>query len=60
MLDQVRKEEGPWLPETVPGNSQDVTPAKDRDSLHSGIAGPAPVLVEIAQHVEAGAVAPMG
>jgi lantibiotic modifying enzyme len=50
VLDQVREDEGPWLPETVPGDGQDVTPAKDRDSLYSGIAGLAPVVAEIAQH----------
>ncbi|MEU0785046.1 lanthionine synthetase LanC family protein [Streptomyces sp. NPDC006173] len=52
VLDQVREDEGPWLPETVSGDGQDVTPAKDRDSLYSGIAGLAPVLAEIAQHRE--------
>ena len=50
VLDQVREDEGPWLPETVSGDGQDVTPAKDRDSLYSGIAGLAPVLAELAQH----------
>ncbi|MFG3146510.1 lanthionine synthetase LanC family protein [Streptomyces sp. NPDC048243] len=50
VLDQVREDEGPWLPETVSGDGRDVTPAKDRDSLYSGIAGLAPVLAEIAQH----------
>ncbi|MFD6920713.1 lanthionine synthetase LanC family protein [Streptomyces sp. NPDC059944] len=52
VLDQVREDEGPWLPETVSGDGQDVTPAKDRDSLYSGIAGLAPILAEIAQHRE--------
>ncbi|MET7743667.1 lanthionine synthetase LanC family protein [Streptomyces sp. NPDC005385] len=52
VLDQVREDEGPWLPETVSGDRRDVTPAKDRDSLYSGIAGLAPVLAEIAQHRE--------
>lgn len=52
VLDQVREDEGPWFPETVSGDGRDVTPAKDRDSLYSGIAGLAPVLAEIAQHRE--------
>src|SRR5690242_11683240 len=52
VLDQVREDEGPWLPETVPGDGQDATPAKDRDSLYSGIAGLAPVMAEIALHRE--------
>ncbi|MET7389486.1 lanthionine synthetase LanC family protein [Streptomyces sp. NPDC005529] len=52
VLDQVREDEGPWFPETVSGNGRDMTPAKDRDSLYSGIAGLAPVLAEIAQHRE--------
>lgn len=50
VLDQVREDEGPWFPETVSGDRRDATPAKDRDSLYSGIAGLAPVLAEIAQH----------
>ncbi|MFJ7948307.1 hypothetical protein ACIQ6K_32410 [Streptomyces sp. NPDC096354] len=52
VLDQVREDEGPWLPETVPGEGQKTEPAKDRDSLYSGIAGLAPVLAEIAQYRE--------
>lgn len=52
VLDQVREDEGPWFPETVSGDGRDMTPAKDRDSLYSGIAGLAPVLAEIAQHRE--------
>ncbi|MEU8789254.1 lanthionine synthetase LanC family protein [Streptomyces sp. NPDC048643] len=52
VLDHVREDEGPWLPERLSGGEQDVTPAKDRDSLYSGIAGLAPVLAEIAQHRE--------
>lgn len=54
VLDQVRENEGPWLPETVPGDGRDTAPAKDRDSLYSGIAGLAPVLAEIARHRELG------
>jgi hypothetical protein len=49
-LDQVRGDDGPWLPETVPGAGTPTTPPADRDSLYSGIAGLAPVLSEIARH----------
>ncbi|WP_330287226.1 lanthionine synthetase LanC family protein [Streptomyces sp. NBC_00576] len=56
VLDQVREDDGPWLPETVPEDAaQDgpgIAPAKDRDSLYSGIAGLAPVLAEIARYRE--------
>jgi lantibiotic modifying enzyme len=60
VLDQVRWDEGPWLPESVSedGDVQDTAsaptpvPAKDRDSLYAGIAGLAPVLAEIAQYRE--------
>ncbi|MEU6091329.1 lanthionine synthetase LanC family protein [Streptomyces sp. NPDC047085] len=64
VLDQVRWDEGPWLPESVSedGDVQDtasaptpaptLVPAKDRDSLYAGIAGLAPVLAEIAQYRE--------
>lgn len=52
VLDQVRDDEGPWLPETVPDDGEDEAPAKDRDTLYSGIAGLAPVLAEIAQYRE--------
>lgn len=50
VLNQVREDEGPWLPEAVSEHDQDVAPAKDRDSLYAGIAGLAPVLAEIAQY----------
>ncbi|MFJ3310011.1 lanthionine synthetase LanC family protein [Streptomyces sp. NPDC086549] len=50
VLDQVREDAGPWLPETVSEHGQDMTPAKDRDTLYAGIAGLAPVLAEIAQY----------
>lgn len=52
VLDQVRDDEGPWLPETVPDESPDKAPAPDRDTLYAGIAGLAPVLAEIAQYRE--------
>ena len=56
VLDQVREDDGPWLPETVSQDAAkdgpDPVPAKDRDSLYAGIAGLAPVLAEIALHRE--------
>lgn len=50
VLDQVREDEGPWLPETVSQDGRGPVPAEDRDSLYAGIAGLAPVLAEIAQY----------
>jgi len=51
VLGQVREDEGPWLPESVPEEEpEDLAPAEDRDSLYSGIAGLAPVLAEIARY----------
>jgi hypothetical protein len=46
VLDQVRSDEGPWIPAavTVPPAA---TPSWDRDGLHSGIGGLAHVLAEI-------------
>ncbi|MGW4567330.1 lanthionine synthetase LanC family protein [Streptomyces sp. NPDC004561] len=53
VLEQVREDEGPWLPEAVPEDGPVASgPAKDRDSLYAGIAGLAPVLAEIAQYRE--------
>jgi hypothetical protein len=49
VLGQIRDDEGPWLPETVPAGVEPAGPAYDRDSLYSGIAGLAPVLAEIGQ-----------
>ncbi|HEX5405811.1 MAG TPA: lanthionine synthetase LanC family protein [Pseudonocardiaceae bacterium] len=48
VLGQIHDEDGPWLPETA-GSP---TPAGDRDSLYAGIAGLAPVLVEIGRYRE--------
>ncbi|WP_308310898.1 lanthionine synthetase LanC family protein [Streptomyces sp. GbtcB6] len=51
VLGQVREDEGPWLPESVPEEDPgDLAPAEDRDSLYSGIAGLAPALAEIARY----------
>lgn len=47
---QLRDDDGPWLPESVPDDGPEPTPGADRDSLYAGIAGLAPVLAEIAQH----------
>lgn len=53
VLDQIREDEGPWLPETVTEDGPEATaPAKDRDSLYAGISGLAPVLAEIARYRE--------
>ena len=48
VLDQVREDDGPWLPEVVSEQGPDPAPDKDRDTLYAGIAGLAPVLAEIA------------
>lgn len=50
VLDQVREDDGPWLPASVPDDGQQTAPADERDSLYTGIAGLAPVLAEIAQY----------
>ena len=50
VLSQVREDDGPFLPATVPEDGGQVAPAEDRDSLYSGIGGLAPVLAEIAQY----------
>jgi lantibiotic modifying enzyme len=50
VLGQVRNEDGPWLPEVVADEELPTGPAADRDSLYAGIAGLAPVLVEVGQH----------
>jgi len=49
VLGQVRGDQGPWLPDSVPDDRPPTGPAPDRDSLYSGIAGLAPVLAEITQ-----------
>ena len=50
VLGQVRGDDGPWLPETVPEDDGPVAPAEDRDSFYIGIGGLAPALAEIARH----------
>ncbi|MBL1082456.1 lanthionine synthetase [Streptomyces actinomycinicus] len=52
VMDQVREDEGPWLPVEVPEDGPGTSPAEDRDTLYAGIAGLAPVLAEIAQYRE--------
>jgi Lanthionine synthetase C-like protein len=47
---QLREDDGPWLPESVPDDGPEPIPSADRDGLYAGIAGLAPVLAEIAQH----------
>jgi lantibiotic modifying enzyme len=49
VMSQVRGDQGPWLPDTVPDDQPPTGPASDRDSLYAGIAGLAPVLAEIRQ-----------
>jgi hypothetical protein len=49
VLGEVRGDDGPWLPEVV-GDEPAGAPAADRDSLYSGIAGLAPMLLEIGQY----------
>jgi hypothetical protein len=46
VLDQVRGEDGPWIPVSV-GDEPATGPASDRDGMHSGIGGLAHVLAEI-------------
>ena len=50
VLGQVRGDDGPWLPETVPEDDGPVAPSDDRDSFYIGIGGLAPALGEIARH----------
>jgi hypothetical protein len=45
VLDQVRWDDGPWIPACVPGASEE--PPWDRDGMHSGVGGLALVLAEI-------------
>ena len=44
VLDQVRWDDGPWIPESVP---HDGGPPEERDGMHSGIGGLAHVLAEV-------------
>ncbi len=44
VLDQVRWDDGPWIPESVP---YDGGPPDERDGMHSGIGGLAHVLAEV-------------
>ena len=45
MLDQVRDDDGPWIPSSV--TEGEPTPGEDRDGMHSGIGGLAHTLSEI-------------
>jgi lantibiotic modifying enzyme len=49
VLGHVRDDDGPWLPVSVEAGWESVGPPADRDSLYAGVAGLAPVLVEIAE-----------
>ena len=46
VLDQVRWDDGPWIPVSVPHEGG---PPEERDGMHSGIGGLAHVLAEIRQ-----------
>ena len=49
VLDQVRWDDGPWIPTSVDGSEQPEIP-DDRDGTHSGIGGLAQALAEIKLH----------
>ena len=49
-LDQVRDDDGPWLPESVDEEEPQAAAAWDRDSLYVGISGTALALAEVVQH----------
>ena len=49
-LDQVRDDDGPWLPESVDEEGPQAAAAWDRDSLYVGISGTALALAEVVQH----------
>src|SRR6184192_2477477 len=49
-LDQVRDDDGPWLPESVDAEEPQAAAAWDRDSLYVGISGTALALAEVVQH----------
>ncbi|HEY3751469.1 MAG TPA: lanthionine synthetase LanC family protein [Pseudonocardiaceae bacterium] len=57
VLSQVRDDDGPWLPAVVDDGPP--KPGEDRDSLYGGIAGLAPVLVEIGRYREPAAERPL-
>jgi hypothetical protein len=52
VLDQVRGDDGPWLPVAVADDGPAPAPGTERDCLYDGIAGLAPVLAEIALYRE--------
>ncbi len=47
VLDQVRYDDGPWIPWSVEGGDPPTDPPWDRDGMHSGVAGLVHVLAEI-------------
>jgi lantibiotic modifying enzyme len=47
---QVRGENGPWLPDSVPDDEEHARPAADRDTVYAGIGGLAPLLAEAGQY----------
>jgi len=50
VLQQLREDDAPWLPEFVDPDRPPDGPAADRDSLYAGVAGLAPALGEVALH----------
>lgn len=50
VLGQVRGEDGPWLPDSVPDDEEHPRPAADRDTVYAGIGGLAPLLAEAGQY----------
>ena len=49
-LNQVRDDDGPWLPESVDEAAPQTTASWDRDSLYLGISGTALALAELPHH----------
>ncbi len=49
-LDQVRDDDGPWLPESVDEGEPQAAAAWDRDGLYVGISGTALALAEVVHH----------
>ncbi len=47
VLEQVRGDDGPWLPVSLPEEPGPAGPPAGRDSLYEGIAGLAPLLAEV-------------
>jgi hypothetical protein len=57
-LDQVRDDDGPWLPESVDEGEPQAAAAWDRDGLYVGISGMALALAEVVQHRSSNSASP--